>query len=237
MDINATLLGQALVFGILIWFSWQVHLAAVGQARSTTARRRSPTVWPPLNAARRSCRAPTAKRRSSCNEAREKAQEDRRPGEQAFDARSSMRRAAPPSRRASAWSATPGRKSRSNRRGPVTRCARKSARWPSPAPRGCSQREIDPKAHADLIEQLAREIERRQGLSAAPQDPGVNDAWPREPRSRDLTPGRHSPMRRENARLDAWSTWLGTARAYRAERRIPVARAAARASGTASWSS
>jgi F0F1-type ATP synthase membrane subunit b/b' len=41
MEINATLIGQMLVFGILYWFSWKF-------------------IWPPPSADRRSCSSRTA---------------------------------------------------------------------------------------------------------------------------------------------------------------------------------
>ena len=50
-------------------------------------------------------------------------------------------------------------RARRKRRAPATSCARTSATLAVAGASRLLQREIDPKAHADLIEQLAREIE------------------------------------------------------------------------------
>ena len=115
MDINATLLGQMLVFGVLIWFSWKF-------------------IWPPLTKAI----VDQAHKREVeiVDEARSTAMEE---GKRIVD--SSRQDAAQEKSRA-----------RDELRKDVA----------SLAVAGASrllQREIDPKAHADLIEQLAREIE------------------------------------------------------------------------------
>ncbi len=62
MDINATLLGQMLVFGILIWFSWKFIWPPLTKA-SRTGRRRSRKASPPPSVARPSCRPPMGKPR------------------------------------------------------------------------------------------------------------------------------------------------------------------------------
>ena len=135
MDINATLLGQMLVFGVLIWFSWKF-------------------IWPPLTQAI----ADHGEAQGIITAARDQAkkivdQAHKREVEIVDEARSTAleegKRIVDSSRQDAAQEKS---RARDELRKDVA----------SLAVAGASrllQREIDPKAHADLIEQLAREIE------------------------------------------------------------------------------
>jgi F-type H+-transporting ATPase subunit b len=157
MNINATLLGQMLVFGILIWFSWKFiwpplikavedrqkriaeGLAAAerGQTELQSAHGEAQTI---VNAAREQAKkiVDQAHKREVqiVEEARTTAvEEGKRIVENSRqDAQQEKARARDELRRDVAVLAVAG----------ASRLL---------------QREIDPKAHADLIEQLAREIE------------------------------------------------------------------------------
>jgi F-type H+-transporting ATPase subunit b len=157
MEINATLIGQMLVFGVLIWFSWKF-------------------IWPPLTRAvedrqKRISEGLAAAERGQkelqhshgeaaviVNEAREKAlkivdQANRRSNEIVEEAR--------------ATAMAEGQRLVGDARQEVQleqARARDALRKDVAqlAVAGASrllEREIDPKAHADLIEKLAREIE------------------------------------------------------------------------------
>jgi F-type H+-transporting ATPase subunit b len=157
MEINATLIGQMLVFGILIWFSWKF-------------------IWPPLTKAIEDRQKKIAEGLAAAergqkelqqshgdaavivNEAREKAlkivdQANRRSNEIIEEARSTA--------------IAEGQRLVGDARQEVQleqARARDALRKDvaTLAVAGASkllEREIDPKAHADLIEKLAREIE------------------------------------------------------------------------------
>ena len=157
MDINATLLGQALVFGILIWFSWRFiwpplvkavedrqkkiaeGLAAAerGQAELQNAHGEAQGI---LHAAREQAKTivDQASKRSTeiVDEARGTAvaEGQRLVGDAKQEITLEQARARDALRKEVGTLAVAG----------ASRLL---------------QREIDPKAHADLIEQLAREVE------------------------------------------------------------------------------
>ena len=158
MNLTATLIVQAIVFVILalvtMKFIWPPLIRAIDDRRKKIADG--------LAAAERGYKelqSANGEAQIIVNEAREKAlkivdQANRRSGRDrrggAFDRRWP---------RDSGWWAMPARKRPSSRPARATSCARK---WRALAVAGASrllEREIDPKAHADLIEQLAREIE------------------------------------------------------------------------------
>ena len=183
MNINATLLGQMLVFGILIWFSWKF-------------------IWPPLTKAIEDRQKKIAEGLAAAERGQKELQqcarrgrghrqrgarqghEDRRPGEPALEARSSTKhastaiceRAAPRRRRAAGSRSSEQSRARDELRKDVATLAVAGASR-------LLEREIDPKAHADLIEQARPRDRGRQGLTAAaPRTSWSNDAWPKEPR-------------------------------------------------------
>jgi F-type H+-transporting ATPase subunit b len=157
MEINATLLGQALVFGVLIWFSvkfiWPPLVKAVEDRQKKIADG--------LAAAERGqneLSSAHGQARAIVTEAREKAvkivdQAGKRSNEIVEEARSTA--------------IAEGQRLVGDAKQEITleqARARDALRKDVAqlAVAGASrllQREIDPKAHADLIEQLAREIE------------------------------------------------------------------------------
>ena len=159
MDINATLLGQVLVFGILIWFSVKFIWPPLPKAIEDRQKK----IAEGLAAAERGqkeLQSAHGEAQAIVNAARDQAKKIVDQAHKRSRSKSSMKRARTAiaegqrtrRRRAS-------RKSRSNRRAPATSCARTSATLAVAGASRLLQREIDPKAHADLIEQLAREIE------------------------------------------------------------------------------
>ncbi len=157
MDINATLLGQAIVFGILIWFSWRFIWPPLVKA----VEDRQKKIAEGLAAAERG----QAELQSAHGEAqtivlaaREQAkkivdQAHKREVEIVEEARTTAvdegKRIVEASRQDAQQEKTRARDDL--RKEVATLAVAGAARL--------LQREIDPKAHADLIEQLAREIE------------------------------------------------------------------------------
>jgi F-type H+-transporting ATPase subunit b len=157
MDINATLLGQMLVFGILIWFSvkfiWPPLVKAIEDRQKKIAEG--------LAAAERGqneLSSAHGQAQSIVDEARQKAlkiidQANKRSGEIVDEARSTaiaegQRLVGDAKQEINLEQA----RARDSLRKDVATLAVAGASK-------LLQREIDPKAHADLIEQLAREIE------------------------------------------------------------------------------
>jgi F-type H+-transporting ATPase subunit b len=157
MDINATLLGQMLVFGILIWFSWKFIWPPLVKAVDDRQKK----IAEGLAAAERGQSELTnahGQAQAIVNEARDKAvkivdQAGKRSSEIVDEARGTA--------------IAEGQRLIGDAKQEITldqARARDALRKDVAqlAVAGASkllQREIDPKAHADLIEQLAREIE------------------------------------------------------------------------------
>jgi F-type H+-transporting ATPase subunit b len=157
MEINATLLGQMLVFGILYWFSWKFIWPPITKAVADRQKK----IAEGLAAAERGQNELSnahGAAQAIVNEAREKAvkiidQAGKRSNEIVDEARNTA--------------IAEGQRLVGDARqeiGLEQARARDALRKDvaTLAVAGASkllQREIDPKAHADLIEQLAREIE------------------------------------------------------------------------------
>jgi len=157
MEINATLIGQMLVFGILYWFSWKFIWPPLVKA----VEDRQKKISEGLAAAERGQKELQQSHGDAAvivNEAREKAlkivdQANRRSNELVDEAR--------------ATAITEGQRLVGDAKQEITleqARARDALRKDVAklAVAGASrllEREIDPKAHADLIEKLAREIE------------------------------------------------------------------------------
>ena len=157
MDINATLLGQALVFGILIWFSWKFIWPPLVQAIEDRQKK----IAEGLAAAERGqneLQNAHGEAQTIVNAAREQAkkivdQAHKREVEIVEEARTT---AVEEGKRIIDGSRADAQQEKARARDEL----RKDVAVLAVA--GASrllQREIDPKAHADLIEQLAREIE------------------------------------------------------------------------------
>ena len=157
MDINATLLGQMLVFGILIWFSWKFIWPPLVKA----VEDRQKKIADGLAAAERGQKElhqASGEAAGIVNEAREKAlkivdQANRRSNEIIEEARSTAiaegQRLVGDARQEVALEQS---RARDALRKDVAQLAVAGASR-------LLEREIDAKAHADLIEKLAREIE------------------------------------------------------------------------------
>ena len=157
MEINATLIGQMLVFGILYWFSWKFIWPPLVKA----VEDRQKKISEGLAAAERGQKELQQSHGDAAvivNEAREKAlkivdQANRRSNELVDEAR--------------ATAITEGQRLVGDAKQEITleqARARDALRKDvaTLAVAGASrllEREVDPKAHADLIEKLAREIE------------------------------------------------------------------------------
>ena len=157
MDINATLLGQAIVFGILIWFSWRFIWPPLVKA----VEDRQKKIAEGLAAAERGqteLQSAHGEAQSIVLAAREQAkkivdQAHKREVEIVEEARST---AVEEGKRIIESSRQDAQQEKARARDEL----RKDVATLAVA--GASrllQREIDPRAHADLIEQLAREIE------------------------------------------------------------------------------
>jgi F-type H+-transporting ATPase subunit b len=157
MDINATLLGQMLVFGVLIWFSWKFIWPPLTQA----VEDRQKKIAEGLAAAERGqteLSSAHGQAQAIVIEAREKAvkiidQANKRGSEIVDEARGTaiaegQRLVGDAKQEINLEQA----RARDTLRKDVAQLAVAGASR-------LLQREIDPKAHADLIEQLAREIE------------------------------------------------------------------------------
>jgi len=157
MDINATLLGQMLVFGILIWFSWKFIWPPLVKA----VEDRQKKIADGLAAAERGQKElhqASGEAAGIVNDAREKAlkivdQANRRSNEIIEEARSTAitegQRLVGDARQEVALEQS---RARDALRKDVAQLAVAGASR-------LLEREIDAKAHADLIEKLAREIE------------------------------------------------------------------------------
>ena len=157
MDINATLLGQMLVFGILIWFSWKFIWPPLVKA----VEDRQKKIADGLAAAERGQKElnqASGEAQGIVNEAREKAlkivdQANRRSNEIIEEARATAiaegQRLVGDARQEVALEQS---RARDALRKDVAQLAVAGASR-------LLEREIDAKAHADLIEKLAREIE------------------------------------------------------------------------------
>jgi F-type H+-transporting ATPase subunit b len=157
MDINATLLGQMLVFGILIWFSWKFIWPPLVKA----VEDRQKKIADGLAAAERGQKElhqASGEAAGIVNEAREKAlrivdQANRRSNEIIEEARSTAitegQRLVGDARQEVALEQS---RARDALRKDVAQLAVAGASR-------LLEREIDARAHADLIEKLAREIE------------------------------------------------------------------------------
>jgi F-type H+-transporting ATPase subunit b len=157
MNINATLLGQMLVFGILIWFSWKFIWPPLTKA----VEDRQKKIAEGLAAAERGqteLQSAHGEAQGIINAARDQAkkivdQAHKREVEIVDEARSTAteegKRIVDGSRQDAAQEKS---RARDELRKDVAALAVAGASR-------LLQREIDPKAHADLIEQLAREIE------------------------------------------------------------------------------
>ncbi|HWJ04360.1 MAG TPA: F0F1 ATP synthase subunit B [Steroidobacteraceae bacterium] len=157
MDINATLLGQAIVFGILIWFSWRFIWPPLVKA----VEDRQKKIAEGLAAAERGqteLQSAHGEAQTIVMAAREQAkkivdQAHKREVEIVEEARTTAvdegKRIVEASRQDAQQEKTRARDDL--RKEVATLAVAGAARL--------LQREIDPKAHADLIEQLAREIE------------------------------------------------------------------------------
>jgi F-type H+-transporting ATPase subunit b len=157
MDINATLLGQMLVFAILIWFSWRFIWPPLVKA----VEDRQKKIADGLAAAERGQKElhqASGEAAGIVNEAREKAlkivdQANRRSNEIIEEARSTAiaegQRLVGDARQEVALEQS---RARDALRKDVAQLAVAGASR-------LLEREIDAKAHADLIEKLAREIE------------------------------------------------------------------------------
>ena len=157
MDINATLLGQMLVFGILIWFSWKFIWPPLVKA----VEDRQKKIADGLAAAERGQKElhqASGEAAGIVNEAREKAlkivdQANRRSNEIIEEARSTAiaegQRLVGDARQEVVLEQS---RARDALRKDVAQLAVAGASR-------LLEREIDAKAHADLIEKLAREIE------------------------------------------------------------------------------
>jgi F-type H+-transporting ATPase subunit b len=157
MDINATLLGQAIVFGILIWFSWKFIWPPLVQA----VEDRQKKIAEGLAAAERgqtALQSAHGEAQSIVGAAREQAkkivdQAHKREVEIVEEARTT---AVEEGKRIIEGSRADAQQEKARARDEL----RKDVATLAVA--GASrllQREIDARAHADLIEQLAREIE------------------------------------------------------------------------------
>ena len=157
MDINATLLGQVLVFGILIWFSWRFIWPPLVKAIEDRQKK----IAEGLAAGERGqveLQSAHGEAQTILNAAREQAkkivdQAQKREVEIVDEARST---AAEEGKRIIDSSRQDAQQEKARARDELRRDVA------TLAVAGASrllQREIDPKAHADLIEQLAREIE------------------------------------------------------------------------------
>jgi F-type H+-transporting ATPase subunit b len=157
MDINATLLGQMLVFGVLIWFSWKFIWPPLMKA----VEDRQKKIADGLAAAERGQKElhqASGDAQGIVNEAREKAlkivdQANRRSNEIVEEARATAiaegQRLVGDARQEVALEQA---RARDALRKDVAQLAVAGASR-------LLEREIDAKAHADLIEKLAREIE------------------------------------------------------------------------------
>jgi F-type H+-transporting ATPase subunit b len=157
MEINATLIGQMLVFGVLIWFSWKFIWPPLMKA----VEDRQKKISEGLAAAERGQKELQQSHGDAAvivNEAREKAlkivdQANRRSNEIIEEARSTAiaegQRLVGDARQEVQLEQA---RARDALRKDVAQLAVAGASR-------LLEREIDPKAHADLIEKLAREIE------------------------------------------------------------------------------
>jgi F-type H+-transporting ATPase subunit b len=157
MNINATLIGQALVFGILIWFSWKFIWPPLVKAIDDRQKK----IAEGLAAAERGqteLQSAHGEAQSIVNAAREQAkkivdQAHKREVEIVEEARTTAvdegKRIIESSRQDAQQEKA---RARAELRNDVATLAVAGASR-------LLQREIDPKAHADLIEQLARDIE------------------------------------------------------------------------------
>lgn len=161
MQINATIIGQALVFLILIWFTWKFIwpplLGAIDERRKTIADGLAAA-----DRGQKDLEDAKAKADGVIREARDKAAEiveqaSRRGTEVVDEARQA----------ASAESERIVTAARAEVTGERTRARDELRREVGQlAVAGAGRllgREVDAKAHADLLEQLAAEIERRKG--------------------------------------------------------------------------
>lgn len=157
MEINATLIGQMLVFGVLIWFSWKFIWPPLTRA----VEERQKKIADGLAAAERGQKELQASHGEAAgivSEAREKAlrivdQANRRSNEIIDEARSTAiaegQRLVGDARQEAQLEQARARDAL--RKDVATLAVAGASRL--------LEREIDPKAHADLIEKLAREIE------------------------------------------------------------------------------
>jgi F-type H+-transporting ATPase subunit b len=157
MEINATLIGQMLVFGVLIWFSWKFIWPPLTKA----VEERQKKIADGLAAAERGQKELQASHGEATvivSEAREKAlkivdQANRRSNEIIDEARGTAiaegQRLVGDARQEAQLEQARARDAL--RKDVATLAVAGASRL--------LEREIDPKAHADLIEKLAREIE------------------------------------------------------------------------------
>ena len=157
MDINATLLGQMLVFGFLIWFSWKVIWPPLVKA----VEDRQKKIAEGLAAAERGqteLQSAHGEAQTIVLAAREQAkkivdQAHKREVEIVDEARGT---AVDEGKRIIESSRQDAQQEKSRARDDLRK---EVATLAVAGAARLLQREIDPKAHADLIEQLAREIE------------------------------------------------------------------------------
>ena len=157
MDINATLLGQAIVFGILIWFSWRFIWPPLVKA----VEDRQKKIAEGLAAAERGqveLQSAHGEAQTIVLTAREQAkkivdQAHKREGEIVEEARTT---AVDEGKRIIEASRQDAQQEKSRARDDLRK---EVATLAIAGAARLLQREIDPKAHADLIDQLAREIE------------------------------------------------------------------------------
>ena len=193
MNINATLIIQMIVFGILVWFTMEVHLAADHQGDRRARRRRSPKACRPPTRPDRAAERPRARPRADRQCGPRPGQEDRRPGAQA---RGRDRRRGQVDRpRRGRRASSPPRPRRRAGKVPRPRRAAQGRGQPGRGRRFASAAARDRPQGARRPDRATGPRDRgRQGLTAAAPEQGTwsNDAWPRSPRLRDPTPRRLS---------------------------------------------
>ena len=166
MNINLTLIMQAVAFFVLHLVFRQVHLAAADAAPSRRARSRSPTASPPASKASRSlASAEKRDRRDARPRRRARAAGDRRHGEKFSAETIEQAKVEAPRRKPIASSPPPRPRSSRKSRAPRNSCATRSPSLRSPARRKILKREVDREgARASCSPQAeARALGKRHG--------------------------------------------------------------------------
>ena len=202
MNINLTLIAQAVVFAAVHLVHGQVHLAAAAARDRGAPEDRSPTASPRPSRASRSLEASqqAGRRGDPARRASAPPRSSRRP--RSAPRRWSRRRRTRPRTKATARRRPPRPRSSRKCRARASSCASRSPRSPSPAPRRSCAARSTPRRTPTCSTRIKRQL-------VAP--------WPNPAPSRAPTPKRSSGSPTRRARSRKWSEMLGAARAVVAD--------------------